>query len=347
MKNEFIRIIKIAAVYAGIIFGAGFASGQELMAFFVNRGRAGVLGIIIAGAVLALAGWAVLDIVARKKIGSYAEFMEVVFGRRLGAALEMAVGAFMFVIFAAMLAGFGALGYQAFALPFSAGVLILAALTFAVLLFDIRGVIKINLIVTPFLILGAIILGALTLSGRAVPAFAMADIAGVFQLSSFLYAAYNILTAVAVLATLGTIANTPKIAKYGGLLGGGIIGAIGLLFVLALSLNAAELADIEIPMLALAARQGAIPKYAYILLLIAAIFTTAAANAFAAARWLATRTNIGSIRARVAVCVLGALAAHLGFSLIVGRVYGIFGYLGLVKMIVIFVFFLWKKNKAV
>jgi len=347
MKTETKTIIKIACVYTGIIFGAGFASGQELMAFFVGHGARGMLAAALAGVVLALCGWAVLDICAREKIGSYVDFMAAVFGKRLGAVLDIIVGLFIFIIFAAMLAGFGASVEQVFNVPFSAGAVVLAVICFAVLLFDAQGVVKINLVATPFLVVGAVALGLASITDPAVPAFAVSSVTRSWPFSSLIYASYNILTATAILASLGGIVTTRRIAKYSGILGGIFVGGIALLFTTTLWINLSAVEGLEIPMLALAAHQGAFAQYSYMLLLMLAIFTTAAANAFAAVKWLEGRLGFRGLRIGVSVCILAVCAAHLGFSVIVSNLYSFFGYLGIFKVAAILIYFFFGRNKRI
>ena len=49
MKN----VRKIVMVIIGTLIGAGFASGREILIFFSNYGKYGLLGIIITGIITA------------------------------------------------------------------------------------------------------------------------------------------------------------------------------------------------------------------------------------------------------------------------------------------------------
>ena len=44
MREKYFTGFSIAAVYIGAVMGAGFATGQELMQYFVRFGWAGLLG---------------------------------------------------------------------------------------------------------------------------------------------------------------------------------------------------------------------------------------------------------------------------------------------------------------
>jgi len=331
------KIIKTACVFAGLIFGAGFASGQEHLTFFLRYGQMGIWGILLAGLVIALCGWAVLSICVHEKITDYKGFMRAVFGRKLGGVLDVVTGLFIFVIFAAMLAGAGALGQQALNLPFSAGAFVLAALSFGILMFDVRGIVEINTIITPILVAGALFLGVYAIINATEPTATVqtAQNTGLWGLSAVTYASYNMLTAVAVLSAIPTIVTNRKIARWGGLLGGGLIAIIGVIFVVALLLNLPIVQNAELPMLALGQSYSPVIAYGYTVLLFLAIFTTAATNAFALTNWLASRTKFTKMQIKIVISALGVTAAHLGFSTMVSYGYTTFGFLGIFVVVAV------------
>ena len=340
-KSTRIKIVKTACVYTGIIFGAGFASGQEHMAFFLSHGAWGIAGIILAAVFLALCGWGVMDICVRQKICSYKGFMAAVFGKWLGRVLEIMTGAFIFVIFSAMLAGTGALGSEAFDLPFTFGVIFVAALSFVVLLFDLRGMVEINTIVSPILVAGSLFLGLYAVFDAASPAFADGRNAiDSWITSALIYASYNMITATAVLANMPKLLTDRNIAKWGGILGGAFLGIIGIILSAALFANLELVRGIELPMLALARNYGSIMEYFYVILLFLAVFTTAATGGFSLAGWIASRAKLPKTTIKIVITLGGIIAAHAGFSNIVTRAYTFFGFLGLFIMFAIIIYFL-------
>lgn len=50
MSKEKQAVLKIAGVFISTVIGAGFASGQEIVTFFIRYGRSGLLGLGVAGA---------------------------------------------------------------------------------------------------------------------------------------------------------------------------------------------------------------------------------------------------------------------------------------------------------
>ncbi|MCL2169662.1 MAG: hypothetical protein FWB74_06535, partial [Defluviitaleaceae bacterium] len=269
--------------------------------------------------------------------------MFVVFGRKLGAVLDVVTGVFIFVLFSAMLAGAGAAGDQAFGLPFSLGAFALAALCFCVLLFDFKGIMEINTIITPILIIGAVGLGILAIFSSYTPVQEASQNVSLMPLSATVYAAYNMIPAIAVLAALQAAVPTRGVARAGGVLGGFFVAVVGLILAVALLLNLPVVANAELPMLALAGSIEPWVYYAYTAIIFLAIFTTAATNAFALIRWLEARTRFTKMQLKILICTLGVTAAHFGFSAMVSYAYTAFGFLGLFIITAIIVRFFRNK----
>jgi len=329
--------LKIAVVYGSVFLGAGFASGRELMQYFVGFGRVGLWGLIVSGVLFALVGWAVLSLCRRHELKTYGEFMKFLLGKRLGPIMEGLVAAFLFCLLVAMLAGAGATAYQAFYLPFSLGAIIVGLVVFCVLCFGLDGIVKINLFLAPLMLLGGMFIGIYSFLAYTTPAFAPfgGRLSFAWLLSAIVYGSYNLLTGVPVLAAAAPMANTRRSAIVGGVLGGGVITLLGLVMSLPLFLYHADIIALEIPFLYIAREHGSIFSGLYLAVLISALLTTAACNGFAVLQWLDGRGFKNRIKTAAVVCILGVLAAHIGFSNIVLFVYPVFGLFGLFKIIAI------------
>ena len=329
--------MQIAAVYASVFLGAGFASGQELLRYFVGFGPMGVWGLVIAGLIFALVGWATLAICRREGIETYSRFMQHLLGKRLGLVMEWMVAAFLFCLFVAMLAGAGATARQAFNLSFTVGAAVVGIFVYIVLRFDLEGMVKINVVLAPFMIIGGIIVGLFIAFFTVAPAFA-APTRGMaigWLISALVYASYNLVTGVPVLTATSPLATKKRDPFIGGVIGGGAITVLGLCMALPLFLHYSRIISFEIPMLMIVLHYSMAFSILYLGVLIAALVTTAACNGFAVVQWIATHTGMKKPRAAALLCIAGVLAAHVGFSNIVRYVYPLFGLLGLFMIIVI------------
>ena len=62
--------------YIATLVGAGFASGQEIVSFFVKFGRYSIVGIVISSVLFALIAYAVLFACAKNKIHTFNEYLD-------------------------------------------------------------------------------------------------------------------------------------------------------------------------------------------------------------------------------------------------------------------------------
>jgi uncharacterized membrane protein YkvI len=291
---------------------------------------------------LALCGWAVMDICVRDDVKSYEEFVSNVLGKKLGTAITFIVNIFICVLFCAMLAGAGATVNQAMGISFSAGVAVTAALCFVVLLFGMEGVIKLNAVVAPVMIIAGIFFGLYVMLAQKTEVFngAVIAVTNNFVWSGVIYSSYNVITAVSILCGMRGLIKNRRSARKAGLLGGLCMCILGIFFTIPLISNFDIVSSFEIPMLALARQHGRLIESIYILTLFSAIFTTAASNAYAASEWLASKIKIKKVYIKAGICLFGSLFSYAGFSAIVGVAYPFFGCLGIFEIIVILIYFL-------
>lgn len=341
---------KIAGVYVALVLGAGFASGQELLQFFVKYGYKGFFGLVLSAIIFGLVGYSVLSICFTKKYKNNKEFIYGVMGEKIGMVMNNVVAIFLFVLFVTMVAAGGATAQQAFNLPFTFGVIIMAILCFITFLYDIEGIVKINVILAPIMILGGMYIGLYVFFNQNTPVFLQNyHIINVlkenFVVAALVYASYNIVTAISVLASMQNLVTSKRTAMYGSLLTSLCLIAIGLSMALPLLSNFEFASKFEIPMLAIVYTHGKALEYFYLCILMAAIFTTAIGNGFSFILWLNYTFNINMNICRIIVVSASIIFAHIGFSNFVGKIYPIFGIIGFIEIIMIGKYF--YKNKII
>jgi len=267
--------------------------------------------------------------------------MQHLFGPKFGGLMEGAVVMFLFCLFVAMLAGAGATGREAFGIPFTASSLAIGLCVFFVLCFGLNGVVKVNIVLAPFMLLGGIFIGLYTFFMRTSPSFAMSPpnpIAIMWLLSALVYASYNLVTGIPILAATSGMVTKKRDAALGGLLGGGVILVLGICMALPLFLYRTNIINFEIPFLYIVTHYGGgfwLFRLFYLGVLISAIMTTAACNAFAVSEWLRAREFGGKVIIAACICGMGVLISHIGFSNIVAYIYPLFGLLGVFKVVTV------------
>ena len=110
--------------YLGAVIGAGFASGQEIVQFFVCYGKWGAAGAVLATVLFAVCGGMLLSMAHRQKIANYQAMLSIMFGPRLGKIVDFLLAIFLFLGLSTMLSASGAVFYEHLYLPKYAGILL-------------------------------------------------------------------------------------------------------------------------------------------------------------------------------------------------------------------------------
>lgn len=146
-------ILKVVFVIIGTLIGAGFASGQEIYTFFFSYGIKGILGIIVSGIIIGFTIYKTFKLLEKNNIKNYKEFLNVfIKNERLKEFSNAIINIFILVSFYIMIAGFGAYLEQEINLNSILGSSILAILCFILFKTNINGIVKINEILIPILI---------------------------------------------------------------------------------------------------------------------------------------------------------------------------------------------------
>jgi uncharacterized membrane protein YkvI len=336
MNNKGVSTFAIAATYVGTVVGAGFATGQEVLRFFTHFGLEGFYGIIAATVLFAVLGALILRMGYVLRADSHLQVVKAIAGPTIGRVLDWVITFFLFGGAAVMMAGSGAVFAEHWHLNRFLGTLIMALLSGGTVLLGMRGVIGSISAVAPILIGMVVVVstGAILSNGISLadlqwhqPAAAAAPW---WPISLFLYASYNLVLSIAVLAPLGKEARSLEAAHWGGMIGGAALGAGAFLINLALVSGLPQTAGYEVPMLFLAGQFSPWVKIVYSLVLWAEVYTTAVGSLFGLAVRFSKSGSTQFVRV-AAVGTLGALvASQFGFSQMVGFLFPAVGWLGLV-----------------
>jgi uncharacterized membrane protein YkvI len=332
--------IKLAATYLGTVVGAGFASGQEHLHFFVGFSSKGNLGVLLAGLLFIVFGVLLADLASRHGTSSPEELLALVAGRALVRALDWLLTVFMFCSLCIMLSGSGALFREQAGLAAELGMAITAAVTLIASTRGAAGLLSINALLAPLLLGVPVTVAAISLiragCGVLPPPYVRAAerasgnlLLPAWPVSSVVYVSYNLLLAFAAFASMGEELEDTRTARRGAALGGAVLLIFLAAIHVTLMLHGEEVWRTEVPMLLAASRLGAAFRLAYSAVLWVAMITTAAAGGFAMSRRLAKRLRVSQQTLAAVVTLAAALVARIGFARLVGRVYPAFGYLGL------------------
>lgn len=328
--------LSIAAAFIGTIVGAGFATGQEVLQFFSFYGVKGLIGIAISVILFCYFGILIMQISRELNADSHLELVRYTFGKQLGGLMDWFITLSFLGVLVVMAAGSGAVAEEQLGLPPVVGSTVVIILSFLTVSSGVTNVIRAIGCVVPFLLCAVVGVAVFSLLTDPLTASKIALLESIeapsqtnWSFSAILYVSYNIILAVAILSPLGVEAKNRKSLIMGGILGGLGLG-VGILAIdLAVISGVPEILPFQVPMVFLAARFDSFFGYAFGLILILEIYTTAVSILYG----FAARVAYGSKR-RILWAGLASLfaifAAQYGFSRIIAMVYPLMGIVGLI-----------------
>ncbi|MBO8159666.1 MAG: hypothetical protein H0Z36_08930 [Thermosyntropha sp.] len=321
--------------YLGAIIGAGFASGQEIVQFFVVYGNYGLKGAVLSGAFFAIFGMMLFYIAHLKGISNYQAMLAYILGSKLGMIADFMLAIFLFLGTSTMLAASGAVFYEHLYLSKNLGIFLACFLVIFFLIMGRKGLFMSYNILVPVKILLLLAISGYAAFGiearpvEAYTAFMFPQNMKFWFLSSLLYVAYNFALALVVLTEYQTVTSF-----HTGILGAGLGGIVlGVLIIFTYDALGRFLPSVmfyEVPMLYVSGNISRTVKYVYTAVLWVGILTTAIANVYGFAQRFAHFSGI-SYQICLVLCIALALPLSLqSFSSLVGVVYPLFGLLGMV-----------------
>lgn len=339
MSNGHVSTVKIAATFIGTVVGAGFASGQETLRFFLIYGYKGLWGLALVTILFMVFGYIIMNLGRELHSQSQIEIIQYASGKSLGTIIDYIITFFLFGALTAMIAGAGAVLAQQFNISSLWGNIIMGIITALTVMTGIKGVINSISIVVPFLIISVLGISILSLIFNPASSTNMEIISNVTVLkgnwlwSAILYTSYNIVLSIAVLGTLGNNARNRISIRNGAILGGLSLGLVATAIYFAMSNNIIDVIDKEVPMIYIAGRISYIIQLIYAVVLIAEIYTTAVGSLYSLTSRIVGMQKANTNYFIIAASVAALIASQFGFSNLVQYFYPIMGYGGILLLV--------------
>ncbi|WP_342573980.1 hypothetical protein MHH37_17140 [Solibacillus sp. FSL K6-1781] len=345
------RSLQIGGAFVGLIVGAGFASGQEIMQYFTSFGTLGLVGGILASLAFAFLGMTLAQLGSEMQVASHKGVIYQISGRYLGFILDFLITFFLFGVAVVMFAGSGSTFNQMFGIDPMVGSIIMVGLTIATLLLNVKNIINIIASVTPYL-MGVIFVILIYSIFTMDLSWSQADnlakeqpaAAGNWFIGALLYVSYNIAAGAALLIVMGGTEKDSKVAGRGGIFGGIMLGLLIILINVAMFVKIDVVAGVDMPTLELANQIHPAVGVLMSIALLGMMYNTAVGMFYAfTVRFFAPESK--SFKPAVIVVGLAGFAASLvGFTSLVGKVYSTMGYLGFALILVVIVAWIRRKK---
>lgn len=342
--NSILNVAKVVSVITGTVIGAGFASGKEIYIFFAQYGKSGLLGTLISSVLTGIIIYATLYITKQKEAMNNNEFLDkITENKKLKWILESVINTFLLVSFWIMCAGFCTFFKQEFNIPIIVTAIINAIVVYFLLMKNIDGIIKLNLIVVPIMIAIIIII---SLKNCSFVNIINANIntssnnMGKAVVNAILYASYNSITLIPIIVLLGKSIKSKK-ETIAVTIASTIIFLVLILAIYQLLVfSAINISNIEIPVLTILNDFHPAEKISYSIAIITAILTSAISSGYGSVENISDKRKYKL--AVLGICIMEIPIAYIGFGRLVEKLYPLFGVVGMVQIITIV-----KKAKSI
>ncbi|MBM7000542.1 hypothetical protein I3I95_10535 [bacterium] len=343
--------ISVALAYVGVIVGAGLSSGQDILQYFLSFGRVGILGVVAMGVLNVVFGRIMVTLGSYYQAESHEQVFSEITRPVIGRVIDVILVVASFVMGFVMIAGAGANLQQQFGIPSWAGALACALLIVAVSFLDFGRITRILGVFTPVIIVMILLITAYAVASGPHDVDALEAAARTIEpaipslwLSVLNYFALCALTGVSMAFVLGGSIVRIGVAQRGGTIGGVLIGLIVTCAAVALYLNLPSVKDADIPMLSIVAGISPVLAVVYAVVISALIFNTAFSLFYATARRFAGGSDRRLRAVMAGVVAAGFVCSFGGFKSLVGVMYPVLGYLGIVLLVVLAV--AWVRERA-
>ena len=333
------KTLKVALALVGLTVGAGFASGQEVIQYFLAFGYKGIIGAAIAGAAIAIfSGW-VYQLGSYYMADDHSAVFKSVSRPWIAKYMDITTVFTLFCIGFVMVAGAGANLEQQFGLPTWAGSTIMVVLLLLSGLLDIDRLTNVFSFITPLLIICLLAAFVITLTNIPSDFGYINEIAqqnhsasgtfGNWLITALNYATLVMIMDVSMMLVFAGSHMNPAQAGKGGLLGGIMFAVLLLILTFILFCNMADVMDADMPLLMVFDNMHPAVGVFVSIVIYLMIYNTAVGMFYASGRRL-SHDKPGKFRPYYFAAVLvGYALSFIGFADLLGWVYPVLGYLGL------------------
>lgn len=330
-----IEVISITLVIIGALIGAGFASGQEIFSFFYIYGKNGIYGILIMSILIGIFIYKSLKIIYQKQVYNYNDFLNLfIKNTKIRNVILWIVNVLLLVSFYIMVAGFGAYFEQEIGINRIIGSIVLNLLCVIVFFSNIKGVLKASNLIVPFLIFFIFFIGIKNIVQiRTIDFYQMKNN---WILSMLIYNSYNFILLMPVLISLKKQITKEKNIKKVSILVTIIILILSInIFFLLLNANIKEIENQEMPIVYIISNYFNKYKKIYAFIVLSSIFTTAISVGIGFLQNISKNSN-SYPQFVLFMCITSLLMSNIGFSKLLNFIYPVFGYIGILQIVIIF-----------
>ncbi|MCL8493242.1 hypothetical protein M5J06_03710 [Corynebacterium sp. B5-R-101] len=348
------RAVAISMAFIGVVVGAGFASGQEAIQYFVAFGNMGLWGVLLASALMIITGVAILQLGSYFQADEHTAVYDKISGPIVSRVLDWGTLATLFSIGFVMFAGGGSTLNQQFeSVPVWVGGAIMLVLVLLVGLLDVDKVSSVIGAITPFIIIFVVLATGYTIivtdvDWSSANDFAVNDVESPLSnwwLAALNYTGLNVMCAVSMSIVIGGNILDNRAVGVGGLIGGFFYLLLLALLVVSLYMVAPDVYHQDLPVLTLINNVNPILGYFMTFIIYGMVFNTAIGMFYAMGKRLTRKKPKLFYPVYAGACVVGFILSFVGFKQLVSSVYPILGWIGLLMIAVMVISWITQRDK--
>ncbi|MBQ4133515.1 MAG: hypothetical protein IJD04_07280 [Desulfovibrionaceae bacterium] len=356
MGNQIVKygnVFGFAGAFCALLIGSGFATGQEVMQYFVSYGYWGVAGALTVLILFLYVGREFMEVGYNEKFGNGNDIYIYYGGKYIGGFYDYFSIIFLFMSYFIMVSGAGSTLEQYYGLEKNIGCTAMALVVALTVVLGLSRIVQIIGKIGPakaglFIIIGlyGIIFFFDEIPGANAAVPALVESGRLLQASphwffaALSYVGFCMLWLGAFLASLGKISNSAKEAKLGATYGA-ILFCVALLIVmfgLMAVLVVWDVAGTQVPSLLLAEAMSPHMATVFSIIIVLGVYSAAVPLLWTVVQRLAKQGTKKYMGLTFGLAALGAVIAILiPFAKLVNFVYVLNGYVGIFLLILMIV----------
>ena len=342
-KKKGLTAFGIASTYVGTVIGAGYASGQEILQFFSAFRDKGLISLTIATALFIAFAYIPMLLGKRLNCGDYEKVISIGKSRIPQIFADILITFTLFGTLTIMIAASGTNFNQLLGVPMIVGSVFMTILLIISLLAGLDGIVKALSAVVPVMVVTAFgmsiyyMLNPMTVVDATKEVVINASpLIKHWSLSGVLYVSFNLIISIAILVSMGQMADDEKSILQGSVFGGLILGLCAMALNFALVRNIHVVGNADLPMVELAKSISSTMGSIYSVVLFLGLYSTAIScfyGVYVRFSKSPVFSKLGNKTIIIFISIISLGASMLGFTNLIGYIYPLIGYGGIVIMI--------------
>lgn len=335
------KTLQVTLAFVGLLVGAGFATGQEVVQYFISFGAWGLAGTVLSGVLMIAAGAVIIQVGSIFLADEHRRVFRSISRPAISTFLDVCVTLTLFAMGFVMLAGAGSTLEQQFGLPAWIGSASMVGLVMVTGLLDVNKVTNVISAVTPLIFVAVLVAFGYALTELPVDLGAMHELAvqvdspvQPWWLSAINYTCMALMLGVSMSLVIGGNTPDPREAGWGGLLGGVIYTVLLFMNAMALLFNFDAVGGSQIPVLELFQTIHPAAALGMVFVTFAMIYNTCISMFYALGRRLTANHRTRYVPVFLGTCVAGYFVSLVGFGTLMSYVYPAIGYVGMIMVLV-------------